>query len=387
MSPQEVEVYSVKFVRVLASAMVSVVTPIYLSSLGLGPLYIGLSVVLVVMGNVASNFVVGMLGGPRLRRSLMALSALTVISGLALFLLTQPPLVLAFLFMGNVSTTGTEAGPYQSIEASVLPLISDDPQRAYTLYNMLGYTASSLGSLAVSPIRELRVTYLALVASGSSMVALYSRLTLPPRRGQGGYFSSDRSRRTAMTLSTLFAVDAFAGGMISLSLLSYWLHVRFGAGLQQLGPLFSAALALTATSLALTYPLARMFGNLNVMVFSHLASNAFLVGLGLAPSFPAAAAALLARQSLSQMDVPTRQAFMAQIFPAEDLPSANSATNSARLVATLPSGVVVGALIAGGAVILPVLLAGLMKAAYDVTLYVLFRGPERGRDAEGSLPA
>ncbi|MGC8556077.1 MAG: hypothetical protein ACP5NG_03615, partial [Conexivisphaera sp.] len=44
--------------------------PIYLSSLGLGPLYIGLSVVLVVMGNVASNFVVGMLGGPRLRRSL-----------------------------------------------------------------------------------------------------------------------------------------------------------------------------------------------------------------------------------------------------------------------------------------------------------------------------
>ncbi|WP_338028407.1 MFS transporter [Acidilobus saccharovorans] len=377
----------VKLIRVLSSAAVSVVTPLYLESLGLGPLYVGAAVVLMVLGNVASNLLVARLHGQGLRLTLMAMSALTAASGVALYASREVAVIMAFLALGNISTTGTEAGPYQSVETSVIPLVSRDPQMAYTIYNFLGYAASSLGSLAVTPLRDLRAVYLGLVASGLAMLALYSRLTMPARRPGKRYFSNERSRSTAALLAAMFAADAFGGGLVSLSLLSFWFHYRYGVGLNRLGPLFSVALALTGVSILATYPLARRYGNLNIMVFSHLASNVFLVGVALSPNFTLAAATLLARQSLSQMDVPTRQAFMSEVFPREDLAPANSLTNTARLLASLPGGAIVGALVSVGAVQLPVLLAGMIKVGYDISIYAKFRGPYRAlRPAGGRGP-
>jgi MFS family permease len=91
------------------------------------------------------------------------------------------------------------------------------------------------------------------------------------------------------------------------------------------------------------------------------------------PLWPLAAALLVARQSISQMDVPTRQAYtMAMVTPAERTATA-SATGAARTI-----GAAVGPLLGGSLVMwvvpgLNLLAAGGVKAAYDLALYKRFK--------------
>jgi hypothetical protein len=100
--------------------------------------------------------------------------------------------------------------------------------------------------------------------------------------------------------------------------LVYRFHLRFGVGLEVLGPLFFGTNLLSAVSFLAAARIAERFGLLNTMVFSHLPSNVMLALVPLAPSLPVAAGLLLVRHLLSQMDVPTRQAYtMALVAPDE----------------------------------------------------------------------
>jgi predicted MFS family arabinose efflux permease len=115
------------------------------------------------------------------------------------------------------------------------------------------------------------------------------------------------------------------------------------------------------------------------MVFTHLPSNILLILVPLMPTFPLAAILLLARQCLSQLDVPTRQAYtMALVEPAERTAAA-SVTSLARSAGSATSPILSGVMLQGPllALGLPLLLAGGLKAAYDLALWAVFhRVPE-----------
>jgi hypothetical protein len=84
-------------------------------------------------------------------------------------------------------------------------------------------------------------------------------------------------------------------------------------------------------------------------------------------------AILLARVVLSQMDVPTRQAYvMALVTPAERT-SAAATTNAARYVAR-PFGAIFGSVAASTAIGAPFVIAGSIKSVYDLVLWRWFRG-------------
>jgi hypothetical protein len=121
--------------------------------------------------------------------------------------------------------------------------------------------------------------------------------------------------------------------------------------------------------------LARRFGLLNTMVFTHLPSNILLALVALMPTFPLAALLLLARQALSQMDVPTRQAYSLALVPPDARTATASVTSLARTAGAATSPVLAGALLQGPLVVvgLPLLLSGGLKSAYDLTLWALFR--------------
>jgi hypothetical protein len=108
------------------------------------------------------------------------------------------------------------------------------------------------------------------------------------------------------------------------------------------------------------------------MVFTHLPSNVLLALMAFAPTLPVAIGLLFARVALSQMDVPTRQAYvMALVEPDERTPAA-AYTNTARYIVR-PTG----PLLAGAAssiwLGLPFLIAGSIKGAYDIVLWRWFR--------------
>ena len=63
---------------------------------------------------------------------------------------------------------------------------------------------------------------------------------------------------------------------------------------------------------------ARRIGLMNTMVWTHIPANLCLVAAALSPSLPLALLLLFVRGALSQMDIPTRTAFvMALVTPGE----------------------------------------------------------------------
>jgi hypothetical protein len=108
----------------------------------------------------------------------------------------------------------------------------------------------------------------------------------------------------------LFAVDAAGGGLVTTGFLSYYFAERYHVSVVWLGWLFFAVSVVQAVSVALAPLLACRFGLVATMVGTHLPSNLLLAAVAFAPTFPVAALLLLARTTLSQMDVPTRQALV-----------------------------------------------------------------------------
>jgi predicted MFS family arabinose efflux permease len=177
-----------------------------------------------------------------------------------------------------------------------------------------------------------------------------------------------------LKLSGMFAMDAFAGGFVMQSLMAYWFHVRFGVQPGVLGSIFFGANVLAAFSALSAARLARRFGLLNTMVFTHLPSNVLLVLVPLMPSLPLAIAVLLLRFSISQMDVPTRQSYTMAAVSSEERSAAGGVTGVARTVGASLSPVIAGWML-GSTVLLsaPFFVAGGVKIVYDLLLYVTFR--------------
>jgi predicted MFS family arabinose efflux permease len=182
-----------------------------------------------------------------------------------------------------------------------------------------------------------------------------------------------RSRGVVMQLSALFALDAFAGGFVVQSMLALWLFERFGLSVDQAGAIFFAAGVCTALSFLAASRVADRFGLINTMVFTHLPSNILLIAVALMPNVWLAIAMLLARQSLSQMDVPTRQSYTMAVVDPDERAAAASVTGVARSVSSAGSPVLAGALLGATAFGWPLVIAGALKSAYDLLLLARFR--------------
>jgi predicted MFS family arabinose efflux permease len=178
---------------------------------------------------------------------------------------------------------------------------------------------------------------------------------------------------TIRKLAALFAVDSFAGGFVVQAFIVFWFHRRFGTTVETMSLVFFAAGLLQAASSIVAARLGDRIGLINVMVFTHLPSNVLLILVPFAPSAGAAIALLLVRYALSQMDVPTRQAFVVSVVDPEERTAAAAYTNTARYVSRPFGPVIGGVLMQHVALAGPWVAAGSLKIVYDLVLFALFR--------------
>ncbi|HUY61908.1 MAG TPA: MFS transporter, partial [Candidatus Dormibacteraeota bacterium] len=170
---------------------------------------------------------------------------------------------------------------------------------------------------------------------------------------------------------------------------AYYFHLRFGLSLAALGPLFFATNLAAAASYLAAARLARRIGLLNTMVFTHLPSNGLLMLVAAMPTWPLAAAVLFLRNGLSQMDVPTRQAYLMALVSPDERSAAAGVTGSARTVGAMLGPLVGGLALASPVLGLPLLLGGGLKAVYDGALYLVFhrvRLPDEGAGPPSPRP-
>jgi predicted MFS family arabinose efflux permease len=311
------------------------------------------------------------------RRFYRLLFVLMGISG-TVFALTGwvPALVIAGL-TGTVSTDVVESGPFTSLEQAMLTHTAEGHARTrlFGTYNTAATLAGSIGALAVvlSSSALWLLAYpvaatLGLVASArlSPGVELGHELEIDPRP------PLHQSRGIVRRLSALFALDSFGGGFVPQTFIAYLFTRTYGASPQALAIVFFSVGLLQAFSFQLAVRVAGRIGLLRTMVFSHLPSNLLLAGIAFAPDLTTAIVLLLGRFALSQMDVPTRQAYVAALVDPSERTAAAAYTNSARYVSRPIAPLLAGPSlrIALGA---PFLIAGTLKSAYDLGLYALFR--------------
>jgi len=312
-----------------------------------------------------------------------------------LFILTRNPILLAMAsIIGVISPSGNEIGPFLSVEqASLTQSISNEKRtQIFAWYALAGSLATATGALTAgwlaqglqqggfSAYNAYRVVLAGYALGGLILIALYLRLSkavevkTQVKTGQQLFLGLHRSRSVVLRLSGLFAIDAFAGALLVQSLLAYWFHVRFGVDTGILGSIFFGANILAGISALLAARIARRFGLINTMVFTHIPSNIFLILVPLMPNLPLAIGMLLARFSISQMDVPTRQSYTMAVVAPDERSAASGVTTIARSVGAALSPSLAGMLMAVPVLFnVPFFLSGGLKIIYDLLLYNSFR--------------
>ena len=175
----------------------------------------------------------------------------------------------------------------------------------------------------------------------------------------------------------LFALDAFGGGFVIQSIIAYWFHIRFQLDPAMIGTIFLFANLLAGVSALAAGWLARRIGLINTMIFTHLPSNVLLILVPLMPDVYWAIGLLLLRFSISQMDVPTRQAYTMAVVRPDERSAAAGVTAVARSVGASISPMLATLLVgSAGWMSMPFFLAGGIKIAYVLLLYRAFATSE-----------
>lgn len=361
-----------------------------LAARGYSHLRAGVVLTALIAGTAIASLVVGATADRVGRRLSYGVFFLGIAAAGAVVALGAPfTALLVVALTGTLSTDVIDNGPATTLEQAMLAVEDAGTARIYGIYNAVGAGAGALGALAaaapaLSGGQGPHVHdwfFVALVPVGVTGALLAARLSpaveLAPEPPSLASAASMRrrlgpSRSVVRRLAALFAIDAGAGGLVTTGFLSYLFAQRYDASVAALGWLFFAVSLVQAVSVALAPRLARRFGLVATMVGTHLPSNVLLASIAFAPTFPAAAVLLLARTTLSQMDVPTRQALVMTVVTPAERTAAAAVTNAARYTVR-PVGPVVAGAVQQVAVGAPLLVAGVVKAGYDVALWVWAR--------------
>lgn len=342
-------------VRLFAYGFLAVVLGLHLAAVGLSDTQIGAVLSLTLFGDALISLPITIIADRVGRRRMLLVGAgLMIFAGLVFALTNNIAVLVIAAIIGTISPSGNEVGPFLAIEQAALPQTTTDQQRTqvFAWYSLLGSVTTGLGSLAGgvlaqvlqnagrTPLDSYRAVINGYALLGGVLALLFTRLTsaveipqLRPSPTLKSLFGLNRSRNIVFKLSLLFMLDAFAGGLVVQSLVALWFNRRFGVDPAVIGSIYLGANLFAGLSALAAARVAARYGLVNTMVFTHVPSNILLILVPLMPTLPLAVLMLLARFSISQMDVPTRQSYTVAVVDPEERSAANGVTNIARTTA------------------------------------------------------
>jgi MFS family permease len=387
-------IYTAAWLRSFNIGLLGVVLGVYLSREGFSATDIGLVIAAGLAGAAAGTVFITLkadhLGR---RRTLVSLAMLNAFGALPLIFHLGLPAVLVLAFVGMINGMGSDRSPSFALEQAMVPGLVSDQKRTWALawYSVVLDASGAVGALAAGiPLLALHVWNIGL---GSGYRALFigyavvhllsaafylllthdvevSRITLP---GKPAAAISPETKSTLARLCSLFAIDSLGGGFLTDALVSYWFFRRFGIAENKLALLFFTVHVLNALSHLGAAWLAKRIGLIKTMVFTHLPSSVFLILAAFMPSARWAVVLFLLRESLVEMDVPTRQSYVAAVVRPEERTFAAGVTNLTRNAAWATASAVAGVFMQQVAFSAPLLLGGGLKIIYDGLLWRAFR--------------
>jgi MFS family permease len=394
--------FTARSVRLFGYGGLVVVLVLYLARVGLNGAEIGLLLSLTLIGDtLVSLFLTTRADRLGRRRVLVFGGILMGLSGVVFAGSDAFLVMLVAATLGVISPTGQEVGPFHPIEQAALSEIVHDHRwtRLFGWYNVVGSLATAAGSLvagiAAGLIRDAgmddlaayRVILAGYAAVGFLLAAIFwtvSPAVESPRPSARGSnpddarprtrFGLHRSKGIVARIAGLYSIDSFASGLVSTSLVTYWLYQRFGVDESFLGVLLFVSNLLNAGSALASASIARRVGLINTMVFSHIPASIFLALIPFSPSIGVAVVIVLLRAALSQMDLPARQSYTMAMVDSDERSAAAGIIGVARTTGQTPApGISAPLIVVPGLAYIPFVLAGGLKVASDVALWFMFR--------------
>ena len=381
-------------VRMSGYGALGLVLVLYLTSAGLDAGQVGILLTLTLVGDtLISLWLTTHADRLGRRRTLVIGAVLMAAAGFVFAGSTGFFVLLVTATLGVLSPSGSEVGPFLPIEQAALTEVTPADRRTsiYAWYNLTGSVATAVGALVAgvvvaalrgagwSEIDAYRVILISYAMRGLILIPIVRAVSPAVEVSLADASVSRRlglhkSRGIVGRLAALFALDAFGGGLIIQSLLAFWFHQRFGLSEAVLGAIFFGANILAAVSALAAARIAQRIGLINTMVFTHLPSNVLLMLVPLMPTVELAIIVLLARFSISQMDVPTRQSYTMAVVEPDERSAAAGVTGIARTTGAALSPLIAAPLFAtAGLASVPFFLAGGLKIVYDLALWRAFR--------------
>ncbi len=397
--------FTTRIIRLFCYGFLSVVLALYLIQAGLSEKTVGLIFTLTLAGDAGISLWLTTRADRFGRQRTLIAGALLMVGAGLVFIFTRNPIALAIAaIIGVISPSGNEIGPFLSVEQAALTQLLPGEKRTQTFawYALAGSLATATGALCggwlaqglqqngFSALNSYRIVLAGYALGGLIMIGLFLALSraveipsVDKVAPQQLFLGLHRSKSVVLRLSGLFAMDAFAGALIVQSLLAYWFHVKYGVDTGVLGTIFFGANILAGLSALFAARIAKRFGLINTMVFTHVPSNIFLILVPLMPNLPLAIGMLLARFSISQMDVPTRQSYTMAVVAPDERSAASGVTTIARSVGAAFSPSLAGLMMATPLLFsAPFILAGSLKLVYDFLLYRSFRSIKPSEERE-----
>lgn len=378
-----------KGLRAFGDGFVSLLLPLYLLELGFGALQVGIIATATLLGSGLLTLFVGLHAYRFAQRSLLlAATVLMAATGVGFAVATDFWPLLVIAFVGTLNPSSGDVSVFLPLEHALLSGVVTDKNRTavFARYSLVGALLAALGSLA-AVLPASMASHLGWSVKGSiqAMFAVYAMLGVIAAFAYSGLPKAappetpatraplGQSRKTVYMLAALFSLDAFGGGFVVQSMVALWLYQRFGLSLATAGEIFFWTGLLTAASYLVAVRIAGRIGLVNTMVFTHLPSNLCLVAIPFVPDLGWVIALLFIRSALSQMDVPTRSSYVMAVVTPQERPAAASVTAVPRSLASAVGPFLAGYLLGMSTFGWPLVVAGVVKIAYDVLLLVVCR--------------
>jgi MFS family permease len=374
--------------RAFGDGFVSLLLPVYLLTLGYSPFDVGVIATATLLGSGALTLAFGLQAHRfAIRTLLFAATALMAATGVAFATFTDFWPLVVVAVAGTLNPSSGDVSVFLPLEHAAIARLAPDGQRTawFARYSLVGALLAALGAVCAGIPQALTAAGISQKAALQGMFVLYALLAAacawayrrmpmrPPDAADARAAPLRQSRRVVYLLAALFSLDAFGGGFIVQSMLALWLFGRFHLSPATAGVIFFWTGVLSAFSYLVAVRIANRIGLVYTMVFTHLPSSVVLMLVPFAPDLASCIALLLVRSALSQMDVPTRSAFVMSVVPPTERAAAASVTSVPRSLASSTSPLLAGWMLGVSSFGWPLIVAGGLKIVYDLLVLAFCR--------------
>ncbi|KAI0133851.1 major facilitator superfamily domain-containing protein [Xylariales sp. AK1849] len=423
-----------RFVRLFAYGASTLILVAYLEALDISKTQIGLFMTLTLAGDTCISFFLTLFADALGRKAVLVLgAALMTVSGIIFAISGNYWILLLAAIIGVISPSGSEIGPFRAIEESIIAHLTAPEIRGqvYAWYSLAGWAGTAFGMLTggwvihhltkvlkwdkVQSYRVIFYVYAGLgvlkmvlalllshkVESEKKQEQTHSRTETgettsllndeaphadgPKPESKKGSHSllpniSKESIAVVINLCFLFALDSFASGLAPISWLTFFFHTRYNVEEGTLGTIFLVTSLVTAASMLVGASLAKRFGNVNTMVFTHLPSSIFLAVMPLPNEVHWSLLFLVLRACTQSMDTPPRSAFLAMIILPGERTAVMGTLNVIRTTSQALGPLITGILADRHNLWVSFVIAGGLKSCYDLGLLAMFKNKEKAME-------